>query len=708
MTIERKLLGTTPVSGEVLPEAVSFDGTNDSMNRTSDLTGNSNGKTFTFSCWFYTGTSAGQYKIYQAGNSTFNVQGGSEFVVYFKNSSNTTVFQVDANPLPPINTWCHICLSVDLANTSNRYLYLNDELVNATWTKYINDNLYFSQAIHNVGSYTYDSNELIKGRLAHLFLDYTYRDLSTTSNRRLFIDADGKPSSTIPSSPILYLPMTDAATAGSNSGTGGDFTVNGVLATAERGPNQDNCSASTFDGSADYLRISGALTGATNNKLVTVSFSFNPSAGSGSKIVIGGGSPLRINIRGESTRWLFDLSNTSGGNILTWQDGTGVVPDRMNHVTLSCDLSDTSKRHVFVNGVATATTPSTYTNSTIDHSFSIWEIGRRPSLSSHYYAGTLGELYYDNTYTDLATENPFWDSDANRPNSVRKVIADTSVTPLIALPIMGNDAGNNLGSGGDFTVNSGPFTGARGGSEFWARSAKFNGTSGYLAHATALTGAVDNQVFSAMFAFRNSNITLEQNILHTGNGTNHGLSIYQAGNDLGLLVYKDTTDLIMVANTSSGGALFSANTWYVVFVSYDRGNSSNRNIWVNGLDCSSYPTDTEWVSSTGAENIWHDDTNITIGAKDTGTGYYQYHGGDIATLYFNNSYIDFSQEANRNKFVDQLGYPIDLTSAIETGDIPEPLIYMKFDDTAALGTNSGTGGNFTVNGTVTSGADFTP
>jgi hypothetical protein len=273
---------------------------------------------------------------------------------------------------------------------------------------------------------------------------------------------------------------------------------------------------------------------------------------------------------------------------------------------------------------------------------------------------------------------------------------------------MGNDAGNNLGSGGDFNVVSGPFTGARGGSEFFARSAKFNGTSGYLAHATALTGAVDNQVFSAMFAFRNSNITLEQNILHTGNGTNHGLSIYQAGNDLGLLVYKDTTDLIMVANTSSGGALFSANTWYVVFVSYDRGNSSNRNIWVNGLDCSSYPTDTEWVSSTGAENIWHDDTNITIGAKDTGTGYYQYHGGDIATLYFNNSYIDFSQEANRNKFVDQLGYPIDLTSAIETGDIPEPLIYMKFDDTAALGTNSGTGGNFTVNGTVTSGADFTP
>ena len=85
-----------------------------------------------------------------------------------------------------------------------------------------------------------------------------------------------------------------------------------------------------------------------------------------------------------------------------------------------------------------------------------------------------------------------------------------------------------------------------------------------------------------------------------------------------------------------------------------------------------------------------------------------YWDGDLGFLYFNNSYTDFSQEANRNKFVDQLGYPRDLTQQISDGDIPNPLIYMKFDDTAALGTNSGTGGNFTVNGTVTSGADFTP
>ena len=998
MTIERKLLGTTPVSSGIEPEGVSFDGhlgnsATDYLLRTTPLTGQADSKTFTVSTFIYwqENTSA---TLFYLGNNNFNcflANGGSRVSITAKNASGTTVlrFEAPTTDIVPRNTWVNVQMSFDLSDTSKRHIYVNEVDITAaafagSYPKYVDDNIDFTPAAGSGNTDTsyrigagYSAQAKFGGRLAHLFFDYTYRDLSIEANKRLFITSDGKPAdgqssvdtassdfldissrgnayltnicfnddgtrlllgdggtddifqynlstafdlstasyagltlaqgdstylqdiqfkdngtkiyfggngstnaihqynlstandistassfgskavssvlganrlfitddgskmfvgdnytiakwnlstnfnittashvntkvlpykmssiqlnangtemylpdpigysivtytlstaydvttasiksikslahldvgiegaifnndgsklfvagddtnkiyemvvgtnfdattavygalSGSPAAPILYLPLTDAATAGSNSGTGGDFTVNGVLATAERGPNQDNCSASTFNGSNDYL--TRASIEAPNSKVFTVSGTINVTGGDG----------LVCKFYKESHGTVFTITTNIYGSLyikaydaafqnrfyVQWKNSIGannaLMPNHNYHFSLSVDMSDTSKRHLIINGAAVSPTYTYYTD--VEMGFSAIDLSRVGFVSGDgYFAGDLGELYFNTTYTDLSTDNPFWDSDANRPNSVRKVIADTSVTPLVALPLMGNDAGNNLGSGGDFNVVSGPFTGARGGSEFWARSADFNGSTGYLAHATALTGAVDNQVFSAMFAFRNSNITLEQNILHTGNGTNHGLSIYQAGNDLGLLVYKDTTDLIMVANTSSGGALFSANTWYVVFVSYDRGNSSNRNIWVNGLDCSSYPTDTEWVSSTGAENIWHDDTNITIGAKDTGTGYYQYHGGDIATLYFNNSYIDFSQEANRNKFVDQLGYPIDLTSAIETGDIPEPLIYMKFDDTAALGTNSGTGGNFTVNGTVTSGADFTP
>ena len=35
------------------PEGVDFDGVNDYLSRSSDLVGNVNSKTFTFSCWFY-------------------------------------------------------------------------------------------------------------------------------------------------------------------------------------------------------------------------------------------------------------------------------------------------------------------------------------------------------------------------------------------------------------------------------------------------------------------------------------------------------------------------------------------------------------------------------------------------------------------------------------------------------------------------------
>ena len=58
MTIEKKLLGVNPVAVGGGAEAVSFDRTNDYLSRSSDLTGNADSKTFTFSCWFYKSTAA--------------------------------------------------------------------------------------------------------------------------------------------------------------------------------------------------------------------------------------------------------------------------------------------------------------------------------------------------------------------------------------------------------------------------------------------------------------------------------------------------------------------------------------------------------------------------------------------------------------------------------------------------------------------------
>ena len=68
MTLAKALqaaAGNTPAGD--LAAAIDFDGTNDYLSRSSDMTGNADGKTFTFSAWIY--ETSGNSKIYQAGSS---------------------------------------------------------------------------------------------------------------------------------------------------------------------------------------------------------------------------------------------------------------------------------------------------------------------------------------------------------------------------------------------------------------------------------------------------------------------------------------------------------------------------------------------------------------------------------------------------------------------------------------------------------------
>ena len=147
-----------------------------------------------------------------------------------------------------------------------------------------------------------------------------------------------------------------------------------------------------------------------------------------------------------------------------------------------------------------------------------------------------------------------------------------------------------------------------------------------------------------------------------------------------------------IANINCSTSNISNDTWYTLLICYDSDNSSKNKVYVNG------------VSSISSQ------TNISAGdVVLNGTAYFPQQAAanaEMSGLYFTTDYIDFNQEVNRNKFIDQLGYLIDLTPAIEAGDISNPLIYTKFEDTAALGTNSGTAGNLGVSGTVTAGSDF--
>ncbi len=689
--------GTT---GEAVAAAVDFDGVNDYLSRSSDLTGNADGKTFTFSMWVYVINQGDPNGFYVSSDSVgsgigFFAQRSSDgFYLRGYNAGGASIFFLQTAPNAVYlseKTWCHILVSVDLTNPSNRAIRINDEVVSATWTHYTNDNIDFSKATHLVGT-TWDGGKY-KERLSNIFLDYTYRDLSVEANRRYFITADRKPaaSNAVLTSGIIYLPMNDPATAHINLGTGGNFTLNGTIARSGRGPNQFNVPYSDLDGSADYLS-KASITGIADGKQVTFACSLNTDtvatdewvfaiyAGASRFEVLFESGALRV--RGRDTG-LTDVLNATYA---------GFSANRNYQIVFSCDLTDTNKRHLIVNGTSVSPTWATYSNTNIDLTTSDYSVGARTTTPT--WDGRLGNVFFHTSYIDLSV-----------PANLAKFVTGTGidakpvdmgangelplgVQPLIYLPMYGNNAGKNYGSGGDFTVNSGPYTGARGPNEYWGNKADFDGSTGYLSRTSALMGIADSTIVSGGFYFSydtNNKYLFEIRATDTAQRkfviaviTNY---LYIQGFD------SSGTTRLSVYSLST----LTAGVGYYVNFCFDLTDAAKRFIYINGSVQSA-----TWAPYSGSA--------INMSASNVFFGFDSYEGnyydGKLSEFYLTTDYIDFSQESNRLKFRDAFGNPVDLTAQIAAGSIPNPAIYMRFDP-ANRGKNSGTGGDFVQSGAIT-------
>ena len=286
-----------------------------------------------------------------------------------------------------------------------------------------------------------------------------------------------------------------------------------------------------------------------------------------------------------------------------------------------------------------------------------------------------------------------------RPRPVREVMALLGSNPLICCPLDASNPTKNYGSGGDFTLNGGGLVGARGASEFITRSAKFNATLEQSLYVQNFN-TVDSKTFSFMVSFKPTSTTPDiRQIIYFDNGyfemsySYTSKNLYIKGKNT-----SGTTILDVTLNKSTIGTL-NNNSLYLF--SFDLSDVAKKNIYE-----STYLSNLAgFVTFTTYTDDFIDFTRAqcNIGAANS-TNFVE---GDMSILYFTTDYIDFSLESNRNLFVNQLGYPRDLTPLIADATIPTPLIYLPFDDTSNLGKNLGTGGDFTKVGTVTAGADFT-
>ena len=224
--------------------ATTFNGSTTYFSKTSDFTGNADAKTGTISFWVkFSGANDTRQVIFsthESGTLFFAVNRlesafGGVFQIFARNSAGTGILDIrSTSTFTNLNTWYHVVASWDLANASNRGLYVNgvNELAVTTWS---NDTIDYTRPNHNVGANNLPGS-FVNGCISEFwYAPGQYIDLSVSGNRDKFRTSGSKPvnlgatgSTPTGSAPILYLKSADTAFEVNAAGTG-NLTRNGTI-----------------------------------------------------------------------------------------------------------------------------------------------------------------------------------------------------------------------------------------------------------------------------------------------------------------------------------------------------------------------------------------------------------------------------------------------------------------------------------------------
>lgn len=226
--------------------------------------------------------------------------------------------------------------------------------------------------------------------------------------------------------------------------------------------------AVAFDGSTDYYTRGAGLTGAADSKLLSFSLwvRLDATSASGGRIIaststLAGGAAnarFRIAFSGSAGNISIIGTNSAGTTILAITSAE-LLLGVWSHVLVSVDMSDTAKRHIYVNDISALSSVTTYTNDTIDFTQADWGIGAYPDGTVPLTAALSDVWFMPGTYIDFSVE-------ANRRKFISKYgrpvpLGATGSTPTGSQPILylsKDDTAftTNEGSGGDFTENGTP------------------------------------------------------------------------------------------------------------------------------------------------------------------------------------------------------------------------------------------------------------
>ncbi len=212
-----------------------FDGVADHLSRGADLSGNADGKEGTVSIWtrfdggdgsvlIQLGSAGGTFGLFKQTNDTFRLQGANVAAV-------TILRIISDSTYTSASGWLHYLASWDLGNgLANIYINGAEDLEAAPTLT--NDTINYTTS--NFFINTNGAGAFHNGAIAELWFDLNFLDISVEANRRLFTDRAGFPinlgatgEKVTGTAPIIYM-HTRANNAGINSGTGGDFVIQGA------------------------------------------------------------------------------------------------------------------------------------------------------------------------------------------------------------------------------------------------------------------------------------------------------------------------------------------------------------------------------------------------------------------------------------------------------------------------------------------------
>jgi hypothetical protein len=231
-------------------------------------------------------------------------------------------------------------------------------------------------------------------------------------------------------------------------------------------------------------------------------------------------------------------------------------------------------------------------------------------------------------------------------------------------------------------------------------SADFDGTNDYMTRGAGLTGAADGKAGTISFWCRldggdSATIRVMSNAITVGGALNRFTAVRFSDNTFVIAGVNAAGSTIL--NLVSASTYTASATWLHVMASWNLATAA-AHLYVSDVE------DLAAGSTLTDDSIDYTVADFAIGALADGQTKFD---GCLAEFYLALEYIDLSVATNRAKFISTTGKPMGLGLTAQFPSGTSAIVYQHLNDGEAVANfaaNAGTGGDFTITGTLATGS----